>query len=290
MKKVLLFGGTGNLGKKIALELKAQNFETTAVVRHQSKASELQSIVNNSVIADVTRSEQLENICNGFDIIVSSLGKSVSPNDKSKATFFEIDYTANCHILRQAINAKVKKFVYVSALGAENFPHLTYFKVHHDFSEKLIKSGLDYSIIKPPAIFSSFVDLMLLAKKGQLINIGTGENVTNPIYEGDLAKICVDAINQSNTVIEAGGKEILSRQQINEIIQNIVAPHKKIRTIPIGLFKIALPLMKLFDRNSFDKFSFFVEVIQHDTLAPQIGEMRLEDYVKLCKSAEQLKN
>lgn len=280
MKKVLLFGGTGSLGKKIAAELKARGFETTAVVRNLVKEDEIKSLVAKTVIADVTRPEQLNNICEGFEAVVSALGKSVSPNDKSKATFMEIDLTANSHILQEALKAKVKKFVYVSALGAEKFPELTYFKVHHDFSEKLISSGIDYAIVKPPAIFSSFIDLMLMAKKGRLINIGSGEHMTNPIYEGDLAKICVEALDRANAVIEAGGPETLSRKQINETIQKIVAPDKKVRTIPLGLFKIMLPLMKFFDRNSYDKFSFFVKVIQHDTIAPPVGEMRLEEYVK----------
>jgi len=284
MKRVLLFGGTGHLGKKIAAELKKRNYETTAIVRSQAKAAELENTVDRCVVADVTQRAQLENICENFQVVVSSLGKSVSPNDKSKATFFDVDFTANSNILREALKGKVKKFVYVSALDAEKYPHLEYFKTHHDFSEQLKNSGLDYSIIKPPAIFSAFLDLMLMAKKGQLINIGAGDKLTNPIYEGDLANITVDSIDRANAVIEAGGVEILSRRQINEIIQNTIRPQKKVRTVPLGLFKFALPLIKIFDKNSFDKFAFFVEVTQHDTVATQIGEMRLEEYVRRAAS------
>lgn len=280
MKKVLLFGGTGNLGKKIAAELKTRGFETTAVVRNQAKAEALKDFVESCRIADVTKRDELEDICEGFEIVVSSLGKSVSPNDKSKATFYDVDFKANNYILREAITAKVDKFVYVSALGAEKYPRLTYFKVHQDFTEKLINSDLNYSIIKPPAIFSAFIDLIELAQKGRLINIGAGNGRTNPIYEGDLARVCVDSLDKANVIIEAGGKEILSRRQINEIIQTAAAPGKKIRSLPLVLFRAGLPLMKIFDKNTFDKFAFFVEVVQHDTLAPPLGEMRLEDYVK----------
>ena len=120
-----------------------------------------------------------------------------------------------------------------------------------------------------------------MAKKGQLITIGSGKHLTNPIYEGDLAKVCVDSINQVNVIIECGGKEILSRRQINEIIQNRVAPNKKSRKIPLSLFKVGLPLMKIFNKNSFDKFAFFVAICQKDTIAPQIGEMALAEYINL---------
>ena len=112
---------------------------------------------------------------------------------------------------------------------AEKYLHLEYFKVHHEFSEKLKHSGINYSIIKPPAIFSAFIDMIDMAKKGRLMNIGKGAHVTNPIYEGDLAEVCVNALNDTNTTIEAGGYNIYSRAQLNEIIQKEVAPEKKIR-------------------------------------------------------------
>ena len=281
MNKVILFGSTGNLGKKIAKELKQQGYDVTAVVRNEQKAAEMKPIVHHIVIADVTNPRSLNGICNGYDIVISALGKSVSPNDKSKPGFRAIDLDANSNILDEAVKSRVKKFVYISALHAERYQYLEYYTVHHQFSERLKQSGIDYTIVKPPALFSAFVDLIDLAKKGRLMTMGKGDKLTNPIYEGDLAKLCVEAIQQPNAIIEAGGREILSRREINEIIQTAVAPTKKIRLIPIGILKIFLPLMKLASRNLFDKMAFFIEVMQHDTIAPQLGELRLEEYIKM---------
>jgi uncharacterized protein YbjT (DUF2867 family) len=280
MKKVILFGSTGNLGKKIAAELKQQGYAVTAVVRNEAKANEMANLANDCIVADVTKHATFSSICNGFDIVVSALGESVSPNDRSKPSFRDIDFSANNAILQEAIRSGVKKFVYISALGAENYPHLAYFSTHHQFSEKLKASGLDYAIIKPPALFSAFVDLIPMAKKGMLAVMGNGEKVTNPIDEGDLAKICVQAINQPNAVMEAGGKEVLSRRQISELIQSIVAPGKKVRTVPLGLVKASLPLLKFTSKNLYDKLAFFTAVMQHDTLAPAVGEKRLADYIR----------
>jgi uncharacterized protein YbjT (DUF2867 family) len=281
MKKVILFGSTGKLGRKIAEELTQQSYDVTAVVRNEQKAAELKFIIHDIVIADVTQSSALNGICNGFDIVISALGKSVSPNDKSKQSFRAIDLDANSNILDEAVKSRIEKFVYISAFHAERYQHLEYFIVHHQFSERLKQAGMDYAIIKPPALFSAFVDLIELAKKGRLATIGKGEKLTNPIYEGDLARICVDAINQPNVIIEAGGKEILSRRQINELIQSVTAPSKKVRTVPPGLIKTFLPLLKLLSKNMYDKMAFFLEVMQHDTIAPRAGTMKLEDYLKL---------
>lgn len=279
MRRVLLFGGTGHLGKQIAAVLQQRGFETTAVVRDSAKGTTLAGMVHRQVVAEVTRPEQLAGLFADAEVVISSLGKSVSPNDRSKPSFADIDLVANTNIRTEAVAAGVRKFVYVSALGAERYPELEYFRVHHEFSEQLIDSGLDYSIIKPPALFSAFLDLIDLAKKGRLINIGAGGGRTNPIYERDLAEVCVDSIDQPNAVIEAGGPEILTRRQINEIIQNYAAPNKKIRTVPPWTFALGLPLVKVFDRNAYDKYAFFFAVTQHDTLAPAIGETKLQEYL-----------
>lgn len=284
MKKVLLVGATGHLGKMIAAKLKAQGFATTAIVRNSTKAIGMQPLVDKTVIADVTVPETIAGICNGQKIVVSALGKSVSPFDYSKPTFGDVDLAANSNLLDQAVNSGVKKFVYVSALGAENKPQLTYFRTHHEFSERLIQSGIDYSIVKPPALFSAFLDLMQMAQKGRLVTLGRGDKQTNPIYEGDLAKICIASIQQPFAVIEAGGPEVLSRRQINDTIQRIVNSEKKVRTIPMVIPKAMLPLLKLVSKNLYDKAAFFIDVTEHNVIAPKRGQLRLDEYVQMKKS------
>jgi hypothetical protein len=48
----------------------------------------------------------------------------------------------------------------------------------------------------------------------------------------------VDGMYQSHAVIETGGKEVLTRKEINEIIQRIVVPNKKIRSFRLDLSKL----------------------------------------------------
>jgi uncharacterized protein YbjT (DUF2867 family) len=281
MTKTLLFGATGNLGSQIAKELKAQQYNFTVAVRSKQKAAHLSAFTSSYVIADVSQPESLTGICDGYDTVISAMGKAVSIKDKSKTSFYDIDFYGNSAILSEAQKSGVKKMVYVSAFNAEKYRQLAYFKAHHDFSEKLRLSGINFSIIKPVAIFSAFIDMIEMAEKGQLINIGRGDKTTNPIYEGDLAKICVDSIKKNNVIMEAGGKNSYTRRQLNEIIQKQVNPGKTVKNIPITLFKLLLPCLKIFNKNSYDKFAFFAAVMQHHTVAaPQLGKMSFEDYVK----------
>lgn len=280
MKKVILFGATGHLGRAIASELEKQGYSITAVVRNEARAQLLNGITARFVTAGVCSRETLTGICAGQDIVVSALGKSVSPNDKSRSGFRQVDLNGNTGILEEAKKSGVKKFVYVSALHAEKYPHLEYFKAHHEFSERLKQSGIDYSIIKPPAIFSAFTDVIDLAKKGRLATIGRGDKKANPIYEGDLAAVCVQAIDRPNSETEAGGPRIYTRKQLNEIMQQAANAGKKVKTVPVWLAKLMLPAIRIFNKNMYDKFAFFTEVMLHDTIAPQTGAMTFEEYIQ----------
>lgn len=280
MRKVLLFGATGNLGKEIAKALTHTGYEVTAVVRSEQKAKVLKDITNSCQAVDSYKLEELDKVITNHHIIISALGKSVSLNDRSKPSFRDIDYVINNNILQIALRKNLKKFVYVSVFHSERHRNLEYFKAHFDFEQQLLNSGIDYSIIKPVAFFSAYKDLFDMARKGQLVNIGKGDKKTNPIYEGDLAKIVIDSIGSKNVMIEVGGKTIYTRAELNNIIQGAINKRKKVRNVPLSLLKLTLPLIKLWDKNTYDKYAFFTEVINYDIIAPQLGEMTFEEYVK----------
>lgn len=283
MQKILLFGGTGNAGRQIAHVLHNKGYTTTAVIRNKSQSASLEKITSSVKVADIADKKNIINICDGYDVVISALGKSVSPFDRSKGSFRKIDFEINLAILMDAKRAGVKKFIYLSAFHAEKYPGLEYFKVHQDFSDALIASSLNYSIIKPPALYSAFKDIFPLAKKGLLVTLGDGQKKTNPIYEGDLATIVVDAINESNSVIEAGGPETLTRHEINLIIQNEISPGSRIRKMPLWIIRSFLPILKLLDRNTYDKMAFFIAVMEEDTIAPPKGKMPFSEYVRTNK-------
>jgi uncharacterized protein YbjT (DUF2867 family) len=143
MKPVIVFGATGHAGRAVVKELLQKGYSVSAVVRNIQRAKQLLPLSVNLIEADVCKPENLKGICNDYDVVISTLGKSVSINDKSKASFRDVDFTANSNILAEAVQSNVQQFIYVSALHAEKYPQLEYFRVHHEFSELLRMSGLN---------------------------------------------------------------------------------------------------------------------------------------------------
>ncbi|GAA4324928.1 SDR family oxidoreductase [Flaviaesturariibacter amylovorans] len=280
MKNILLAGATGHTGRAIATELHRRGLPFTALVRNSSRAALLRGLTDSFRYAEATDPNAFTGISTGHEVVISALGKSVSPFDRSKPTFDQVDLAANRALINDAAQQGVRKFVYVSAFGAQKHPGLRYFRVHQQVEEQLKTSGLDWSIVRPPALFSAFTDLLTMARKGRLMHLGAGDRQTNPIWEGDLARIVADSIDTPSFECDPGGPEVLTRRAINELIQRVAAPHKKIRQAPLGLIKALLPLVKLTDRNSYDKLAFFTEVYGADNIATPVGSKRLEQYLR----------
>lgn len=281
MKRILLAGATGNLGRYYLKELKKQGYTVRVLARSAQKAEALSPAPDEVFIADATQPHTLTGCCERIDVVISALGKSISLTDKSKAGFFDIDFKANSNLLQEAQRAGAYQFIYTSAFSATQNPHLAYFKAHADFAEALKASGLRYTILEPTALFSALDEVVSMARKGQVGSLGAGDKLTNPIYEGDLAQVAVQHIGQHSQVIPLGGHKVYTRLELIRIACQAAGHKGKIPSVPFGVVKAMLPLVKLFSRNLFDKLAFLVAVSEVDCVAPKVGTHTLEGYFNL---------
>ncbi|ALI98739.1 hypothetical protein DC20_06885 [Rufibacter tibetensis] len=282
MKTVLVLGSTGSLGSSVLEVLKQQSYKIRATARTERKAEQLRPWVNEVVVCDPTDPETLTPaLLEGVDYIISALGKSLSLSDQSRTSFHDVDFQGNLNVLKlaQEHGPQVKKFVYVAAFSGENHPDVAYFKAHEDFTKALRKSGIPSSIIKPPALFSAFLNLLPLARKGHLASIGPGDAITNPIHEHEVAEACVQALTLPVATIELGGPVAYSRLQLVELVGKAAGKTNPIPKVPYWVVDTFLPMVRLVNRSLYEKAAFFVEVTKRDCVAPFRGKLTLEDYL-----------
>lgn len=281
MKKILLAGATGHLGKYIYRELKQQNYQVRVMARNQKKAQSLFIDSGEVVQADATIPETLRGCCEGVDVVISALGKSISFRNWSSGSFQEIDYQANLLLLEEAKKAGISQFIYISAFSAKAHPSLAYFKAHADFAEALRNSGLSYVILEPTALFSAFEEVMTMARKGRIASLGAGDKKTNPIFEGDVAKVAVSMIGQPSQTIPLGGQRIYTRFELLQIACKAAHYRGKLLQVPFRFVEGILPLTRLLSRSLHDKLAFIIAVSKTDCIAPAVGELSLEEYFEL---------
>ncbi|EJF09418.1 SDR family oxidoreductase [Pontibacter sp. BAB1700] len=281
MKKVLLAGATGHLGRHIFRELKQHGYEVRVLARNLKKAQSLFPDPEELVLADASKPFSLEGCCTGVDVVISALGKNLSLRHQGGGSFHDINYKANLNLLKEAEQAGVRQFIYVSAFGAGRYPQLAYFKAHAAFEKALRYSSLSYIILKPVALFSVFEEMAAMARKGHIGQLGQGDKLTNPIYDGDVARIAIDCIGKPSQSLELGGPTTYTRQELAQLVCDAAGYNGRVAEIPFDYVDTLLPFVRLLSRSLYDKLAFMTAVSKVDCVAPAVGQYTLEDYFEL---------
>jgi uncharacterized protein YbjT (DUF2867 family) len=281
MKKILLAGATGYLGKYVADELCTQHYNAKLVVRNSHKIS-LNSKHTEIIVAEVTKPDSLIGLMNDVDTVISTLGIT---KQKDGLTYMDVDFQANLNLLNEAKKAGVKKFIYVSAFNADKLTHLKMCHAKELFVQELKKSGLDYCIIRPNGFFSDMTEFLKMAKKGKAELFGDGTYKMNPIHGADLAKVCVNAINADEKTIEVGGPEALTHNEMVELAFNTLNKKVKVSYMPEWVRKMILWFTKTFTSSkTYGPMEFFFTVLAIDMVAPKYGQHTLSDFFNSQKT------
>ncbi len=278
MKKILLAGATGYLGQYIAAELKKQQFHTSVIARNPQKFAALNMDVDQVHRAEVTRPDTLNGIFNGVDVVISTVGIT---RQKDGLSYMDVDYRANHNLLEQAKKSGVKKFIYVSVLHGEKLTGLAICRAKEKFVTELKASGLEYCIIRPTGFFSDMTEFHTMARRGSVYLFGDGRFQSNPIHGADLAALCVRAIHDNATQIEAGGPEIFTATELAELAFDALDKKARIRYLPDGLRRVLLRTGRyLLPRTVYGPMEFFLTVMAMDMVAPGSGQHTLYTYFK----------
>ena len=272
MKRVLVAGVTGYLGGFVAREFKARGHFVRALVRNPEKLAPLSGSIDETVKAEVTRPETIEDACDGIDVVFSSVGIT---RQKDGLTFGDVDYQGNRNLLDEALKAGVKKFIYVSVFNGPSLLHLDIVRAHEDLVQDLKASGMDYSVIRPTGYFSDTGEFLKMAQKGRVYLIGKGDNRSNPIHGADLAKICVDAADGRNQEIDVGGPEVLTWREAAETAFKSLGKKARISSVPIGVMKTIITFTRIFSRQQAELLAFFMTMMTSDMVAPASGTRTL---------------
>ena len=284
MNRVLVAGATGYLGGFVARDFKSRDYLVRALARSPKKLDPLRDSLDEIVQAEVTRPETLEGICDGIDVVFSSIGIT---KQKGKLTFKDVDYQGNVNLLEVARRASVKKFIYVSVFGGPGLLHLDIVRAHEEFVGVLRGSGMDYTVIRPTGFFSDMEEYLTMARKGRVYLFGPGKNRINPIHGADLAVVCADAASGDAQEIDVGGPEVLTHRQIAEIAFSSVGKQPRISSVPLFAMKAAVSLTKMFNRHKGELLAFLTTAMSTDAVAPPVGVHYLEDHFRGLASPAQ---
>lgn len=282
--KVIVAGSTGYLGGYILKELAARSISFKAIARSPQKLKDLNP--DQIIEAEVTRPETLRGICEGMDVVISTVGIT---RQKNGLTYMDVDYQANLNLLREAQKAGVKNFIYISAINGDKMRHLKIFQVKEAFVDELKNSGLDYTVMRPNGFFSDMRDFLEMAKRGRVYLFGSGQYRLNPIHGADLAEVVVDAISSPKREITVGGPDILTQNEIAALALDSWYKDVKITHLPDWTRRLTISLLRTFtSTKTYGPIEFFMTAMAMNNVAPPYGTHRLYEFFQ--REAEKPQN
>ncbi len=276
MKKVLIAGATGYLGKYIVKEFKKQGYLVRALARNSLKLQHLKEYIDEEFIGEATDSESIEGICKDVDIVFSSIGIT---RQKDNLTYQDVDYQGNKNLLEEAKKEGISKFIYISVFNARKMGNLKGIQAKLKFTEELKGSGLNYLVVYPNGFFSDMIDYLHMAEKGRGFVFGSGDFRINPIHGKDLAEICVKSVDSDEKEIHVGGPDALTHNEILVIAFDTLGKTVKISKIPLWIKDCLLTMLRTFTSvKTYGPVEFFMTVLAVDMIAPVYGKHHLKDF------------
>lgn len=182
--KLAITGGTGFVGSHLVKAALAKGHQVTALARRpQSKKDRL-----TWVEGDLSDRAALKQLVEGTDAVIHVAGVLNAPDE---AGFEDGNVTGTLAMLAAATAAGVRRFVYVSSLAARE-PKLSMYGGSKARAEALVaESGLDWSIVRPPAVYGpgdrETLELFKMAKVGLMLMPPKGR--LSVLHAGDLARL-----------------------------------------------------------------------------------------------------
>jgi nucleoside-diphosphate-sugar epimerase len=182
--RLAVTGGTGFVGSHFIDVALAAGHEVKALTRREQPAREGLTWV----AGDLATRDALEQLVDGVDAIIHVAGTINAP---TAAAFEKGNVTGTLAMLAAATASGIQRFVHVSSLAARE-PKLSLYGASKARAEELVhSSGLDWAIVRPPAIYGAgdkeTLELFRMAKLGLMLMPPKGR--VSVIHADDLARL-----------------------------------------------------------------------------------------------------
>jgi NADH dehydrogenase len=241
---ILLTGGTGFGGSKVAHALRAKSYDVRCLARKPARADHLRAWGCEVVQGDATNAASLRAAVNGCDTVVHLIGI----RQGRPAEFQRVMVDGTRDLLAAAHEAGVRRFVLMSALGVteQTKDLVPYYHAKWAMEQDVKGSGIEYVIFRPSFLFGRDGGILQTFKKlARLMPvtpiIGAGTQRIQPIWVEDMAAYvaaAVDKAEAANSTFEIGGPDVVTWNEFWERLKRTLRVRRASVHLPIGLMRL----------------------------------------------------
>lgn len=265
--KVLVTGGTGFIGNNLARLLVENGNQVKCLVRKDSDIENLRDIGVELFVGDVTDEDSLRNIADDVDVVYH-LAALVDhrKNIKSYQAHYDIGVAGTENLVKNCLDGKIKKFVYVSSIAAiglrnrkklldetvECKPNTIYGKAKFEAEKMLLnyfnKNNFPVSIVRPPVIYGEGDSKGSIFSLTRFVNnrirknqpypfFSQGKNITSLCYVKNLVKgfSIVGEKGKSGEIYHIADARPYTIREMVETIADVLRGNLKEISIPKSL-------------------------------------------------------
>ncbi len=251
VKKILLLGGSGFVGRHVCSRLSLQHHQVTVPTR-RLPARHIQMMPGVSVVqADVHDTKQLQALVHGHDVVINLIAILHGTEDE----FNQAHVTLPANLARACHVENVTRLIHISALGADVHGPSMYqrSKAHGELAllSPAEKAPLGLTLLRPSVIFGKddqFINLFAKLQKLFPIMPLAGANTRfQPVWVHDVAQAIVHCVNTPSTegqVFELCGPDILTLTELVQLAGRWVDKQRPVISLPNAIGWLQALLME----------------------------------------------
>lgn len=229
---IVVAGGTGTLGTRLVPRLAEAGQAVRVLTRDPARARHFAGLGVEVARGDVRDPGSVAKALDGAGTVISAVHGFAGPG-VSPAT---VDRDGNSHLIAAAARAGAA-FVLVSVVGAAPGHPIGLFQAKHAAEETLRASGVPWTIVRATAFMETWGMIMsqMLEASGKILIFGRGDNPINFVSATDVAALVALAVTGPGVrsrVVELGGPDNLTFNQVGALAQEAAGRHAAVRHIP----------------------------------------------------------
>ncbi len=254
MKKILIFGGSGAIGRFLIRKLTKNNHKVTVVTRNIHQKSYIIKSQGNAgyidlVEASIFDEKKIRKLFENANICINLVG--ILFEKRGGNSFKNIHTIFPTLLAKMCKEYNLEKFIHLSALGINQAIDSDYAKTKLNGEINILKNFPKANILRPSVVFSNSDQftcsfLTLLSRLPFFPLYYSGKTKFMPIHCTDLTNIIYYVISKNidTNIVECVGPETLSFKEILEKLLKLIQKKRILVPLPLPLAKMSAMILE----------------------------------------------
>jgi uncharacterized protein YbjT (DUF2867 family) len=255
---LLIFGGTGTLGRQIVLRALTKGYPVRCLVRNFRKATFLKEWGAELIYGDLSIPETIPPCFQGITAVIDA--STSRPSDSYPLE--TVDWYGKIALIEAAKIAKVQRFIFCSIQNPERFPTIPLMRIKHAIEIHLQHKAIPYTVFRFTGFYQALIEQYAIPTLENLPIWLTNEKLgVSCIDTQDAAKFCLRALqlpDTKNKTFCIQGPGCFFAFEIIALCESFTGQLAKVYTIPVFLLELLTECLGFFEwgQNISDRLAF----------------------------------